>query len=404
MPLLSRAQRHRDNPRTASPAQGQANRRAAALPTYEPPAFPLDNFSLRALTELSNGADTRRYEEQLKQSITLLTNNVRDINDRFVKRKGELGRLQKRHASASQNDDDEEGEKTEARKRLRAEEATVERLRDAVPELTAECESAVRDIIDLRVGLEDGRKAIQDTVRRCETEQRRANAPDGDQNRGNRDDEDDYVMGDAKPQLLGPRKILKNEQEKAAADYATRSMEQRYSVDNDYVGFKRLWWDSVHGVDGKPLPDASRWFADNGEDDEEEEDDLVIAEEHISIHCPLSLVIMEEPYTSNVCKHTFNKPAIVQFLRSQPGRRAKCPQTGCSKEISIKDFYDDPVVLRKVRRALAEKERQDADEEDEDGDEDGEEEGDSSIMQPSGVKAEAARDRGNQLIADLVGN
>jgi hypothetical protein len=32
-----------------------------------------------------------------------------------------------------------------------------------------------------------------------------------------------------------------------------------------------------------------------------------------------------------VCKHTFNKPAIVEFLRQQPEHRAKCPQTGCSK-------------------------------------------------------------------------
>ncbi|KAI1163998.1 zinc-finger of the MIZ type in Nse subunit-domain-containing protein [Nemania serpens] len=406
MPLLSGAQRNRNRgrPRPSSPSQAQQDRRAAQLPDYEPPSFPLNNASRRALAELAKNTDTRVYDEQLKQSITLLTNNVRDINDRYVKRKEELGNLKKQHRSQSEDD----AEDTEARKRARAEEAAVVRLREVVPALTAECDGAIRGVIDLRIELEDGRKAILDTVRKTEAELERANAADrgqeGGENGGKTEDGDDgdFVMGNARHELQGPLRIWKNEQEKAAADYATRSLEQRYAVNNDYIGFKRLWWDAAHGVDGKPLPDASRWFTGNhagGSDDEgDEEEDLVIAEEHISIYCPLSMVVMEEPYTSTVCKHTFNKPAIVQFLRSQPGHRAKCPQTGCNKEISIKDFYDDQVMLRKIRREQAEKERQHVDDEDEDG---ADVDGDSSMLQPHSVKAERARDRGNQLLADL---
>ncbi|KAJ8104631.1 hypothetical protein ONZ43_g7758 [Nemania bipapillata] len=398
MPLL---QRNRGRPRPSSPSHAQQNRRAVRLPEYEPPEFPLDNASRRALAELSNNLDTRKYEEQLKQSITLLTNNVRDINDRYVKRKDELDNLKKKHRSQSEDD----GEDPVERKRARLEEAAVMRLREAVPTLTADCESAVRQVIDLRVELEDGRKAIKDTVQKVEVELENANAADEDQehSQNGAKNEDDFILGNTRHRLLGPLKILKHEQEKAAADYATKSLEQRYAVDNDYIGFKRLWWDAVHSVDGKPLPDASRWFShnnDGGDDDDEDQDELVIAEEHISIYCPLSMVIMEEPYTSTVCKHTFNKPAIVQFLRSQPGHRAKCPQTGCNKEFSIKDFHDDPVMLRKVRRAQAEKERQNGDDEDEDG-ADAEEEGDSSVLHPESVKAERARNRGNQLLADL---
>lgn len=341
MPLLSGAQRNRNRgrPRPSSPSRAQQDKRAAQLPDYEPPSFPLNNASRRALAELAKNTDTRVYEDQLKQSITLLTNNVRDINDRYVKRKEELANLKKQNRAKSEDD----AEDTDARKRARAEEAAIVRLREAVPALTTECESAIRGVIDLRVELEDGRKAILDTVRKTEVELERANAADkgqeGGENRGKTDDDDDddgdFVMGNAQQGLLGPLRIWKNEQEKAVADYATRSLEQRYAVDNDYIGFKRLWWDAAHAVDGKPLPDPSRWFTGNhagGDDDEDdEEEDLVIAEEHISIYCPLSMVIMEEPYTSTVCKHTFNKPAIVQFLLSQPGHRAKCPQTGCSK-------------------------------------------------------------------------
>ncbi|KAI0105057.1 zinc-finger of the MIZ type in Nse subunit-domain-containing protein [Nemania sp. FL0031] len=401
MPII-----HRGRQRPSSLSHAQQSRRTTQLPEYEPPQFPLDNATRRALAELANNTDTRRYEEQMKLSITLLTNNVRDINDRYVKRKDELDNLKKKNRSQSEDD----GEDTETRKRARTEEAAVMRLREAVPALTAECEGAVRDVIDLRVELEDGRKAIRDTVHKVEAElekaiaAERANRARERAQDGPKSENDDAVMEEEVPQprILGPLKILKHEQQKAAADYATRSLEERYAVDNDYIGFKRLWWDAVHSADGKPLPDASRWFTGNntGGDDEgeDEEEELVIAEEHISVYCPLSMVVMEEPYTSTACKHTFNKPAIVQFLRSQPGHRAKCPQTGCSKEISIKDFYDDQVMLRKIKRAQAEKERHGDDDEDEDG---ADVEGDSSMLQPQSVKAERARDRGNQLLADL---
>ncbi|KAI0968128.1 zinc-finger of the MIZ type in Nse subunit-domain-containing protein [Xylaria arbuscula] len=403
MPLISGAQRNRGRPRPSSPAHAEPSRRIARLPDYEPPSFPLDPALRRELVELSNNADTRKYEEQLKQSITLLTNNVRDINDRYVKKKHELDKLRKKHRSQSEDG----GEDPEAKNRGHAQEEAVMRLREAVPALTAECDGAVREVIDLRVELEDGRQAIQDTVRKVEAESANANAAgegqeEDDENVAKEEDGEDVVMRN-RPGIKGPLRILKHERKKATADYATKSLEQRYAVDNDYIGFKRLWWDAVHAVDGKPLPDASRWFARNDADEEDdEEEDLVIAEEHISIYCPLSMVVMEQPYTSTVCKHTFNRPAIVQFLRGQLNHRAQCPQTGCSKEISITDFYDDQVMLRRIKREQAEKERQDGEDEEEDGvdmDEDGD--GDTSELQPRSVKAERARDRGNQLLASL---
>ncbi|KAI0428464.1 hypothetical protein F5Y09DRAFT_287789 [Xylaria sp. FL1042] len=403
MPLISGAQRNRGRLRASTPSHAQENRRTARLPDYEPPSFPLDSASRRELAQLSNNTDTRKYEEQLKQSVTLLTNSVRDINDRHVKKKHELDKLRKKQRSQSED----LAEDPEATNHGHAEEEAVQRLRQAAPALTVECESAVREVIDLRVGLEDSRKAIQVTVRKVEAEAERAKAAEEDQENNDeneaRDEDDDLVMPHRQHDILGPLRILKNEQEKAAADYATRSLEQRYAVDNDYIGFKRLWWDAVHAVDGKPLPDASRWFTGNNpganDDGDEEEEDLVIAEEHISIYCPLSMVVMEEPYTSRVCKHTFNKPAIVTFLRDHMGHKATCPQTGCSKEVSIKDFYDDQVMLRRIKRAQAEKERREVEEEDENGADI--EDGDTSVLQPHSVKAERARDRGNQLLASL---
>jgi E3 SUMO-protein ligase NSE2 len=66
------------------------------------------------------------------------------------------------------------------------------------------------------------------------------------------------------------------------------------------------------------------------------------------------------------------------------------------KEVNIKDFYDDQVMLRQIKRAQAEKERRDEDDEN-----DVDADGDSSMMQARNVKSEGGRDRGNQLLADL---
>ncbi|KAI0155127.1 hypothetical protein GGR57DRAFT_501722 [Xylariaceae sp. FL1272] len=400
--LMSRAQRDRERGRpslASASSNNQRNPRQATLPDYEPPSCPLDNQSRRALAELvTNHADSRKYEEQLKQSISLLTTSVSDINDRYEKRRSTLKRIQDRRRRQAEEGGEDANKKSE---RERAEEAATVRLRETVPSLTQDCERAVREVIDLRVELEDGRQAMQDTLHRAEGESNNAAQRE-------RDNADDDAMEDAKSTVLGPLRILKEQKKKAAEDYATKSMEQRYAVDNDYIGFKRLWWDAAHGTDGKPLPDASRWFARNdGEDEEEEdgEDDLVIAEEHVSIYCPLSMVIMTEPYTSRTCKHTFNKPAIVQFLRSQPNHTATCPLPGCDKEVSVRDFIDDPVMLRKIERAKAERERRNAED---DGDEHEEEDevdadGDASMQETprQGVKSERAKNRGRQLLANL---
>lgn len=60
-------------------------------------------------------------------------------------------------------------------------------------------------------------------------------------------------------------------------------------------------------------------------------------------------------------------------------------------------------MLRKIKRAQAERERQGMDDDDDDDENkvDVDEDGDESMVQPSSVKAERARDRGNQLLADL---
>ncbi|KAI1079930.1 zinc-finger of the MIZ type in Nse subunit-domain-containing protein [Whalleya microplaca] len=386
--LLSGLERKRQRPSTSSTSHTQQQSQGPAeLPDYEPPSCPLNTTARRALAELSTNQDTRKYEAQLKQSLKLLGDSVRDINDTYTDRKETLKRLQEKRG--------EDGEKND---RERAVEKAVLALRADVPQVTEKCDQAVREVIDLTIELEDGRAALQETVRKAELES--ANAVPRRADRGEEDEDEEDNMMDAPPEITGPLRLLEAEKDKAAAVYASKTLYEKYGLNNDYVGFKRLWHDAAHGSDGKPLPDASKWFTQYGAEADDDDDDLIVAEERLDIHCPLSMVVMEEPYTSRKCKHTFEKKSIVEFLRgNHGGRRARCPQTGCNEEVSIKDFYPDQIMLRKIKRAQAVQNRDMEDDEDDvnsDGDES------MKLTQGRNIKAEReGRGKGAQLLMEI---
>jgi len=119
-----------------------------------------------------------------------------------------------------------------------------------------------------------------------------------------------------------------------------------------------------HGPDAPPVPHANTWFpednadrssgsrrrrhGDNTNDDDDDDDEVIIARATTNLKCPITLQMFKEPYSNNVCKHTFEKSAILDYHRenavafmppSQRGRgqrqhaqgpkQVKCPQTGC---------------------------------------------------------------------------
>ncbi|KAI0174230.1 zinc-finger of the MIZ type in Nse subunit-domain-containing protein [Pestalotiopsis sp. NC0098] len=377
---------------SSSRGGGRTQQDKIQMPEYEPPSFALDTNARHALAELSrNTTDARRYGAELEKSVRLLGESVGEVNDRLQDRKETLAaRLEKRKDSG-----DEEDEDTKA---LRA---AVDMLRQEAPGLTRRCDEGVRQVIDWMVEMEDARTAAANTVQEVEQEsigvetraqaaQARANwraqererridsgqlNDDDEEEEEEKDqDEEEDADNDVGERLKGPLKRLRENKARLQADYEGKTPYQRYGLNNDYIQFKKQWHEAAHR-DGKPLPDASKWFSsrnhDSGEDEEEEEedDDLIVAREKKDIRCPLSLVIMQEPFTSSKCNHTFEKTAIMEFLRSQPGRSTRCPQTGCSKEVSIRDFSLDHSMLRQIKRAQRQEANDDDDDDDEEEDE-----------------------------------
>lgn len=311
--LLTGAERNRKRPAASSSSAQHSAHGFAELPEYEPPDFPLNETSRRALAGLVKSTESREYPAHLRESYELLKDSVRDTNDHYILRRGQLKNMQEKRRERNADAEPNEHEHQLAQ--------AVEALRDTVPELSKTCEASVRAIIDWEVELDDEEKALNQAVAQLEEDfSLYAEAV-----RENPDDEP--------PRPAGALALFAEARDVLQAEYASTTMYQRYGQNNDYIHFKKLWHDAVHADDGKPLPEATRWFGhgDAGGDDDDEDDDLIIAGEIKDFRCPLSMQVMKNPYTAPACKHTFEKAAIYEYLGPQPGRVVQCPQTGCAK-------------------------------------------------------------------------
>ncbi|KAL2170234.1 hypothetical protein VTG60DRAFT_5102 [Thermothelomyces hinnuleus] len=361
--LLQRTRR----PDARAPGVPEVEDAPLELLPYEPPSYPMDASIKQKLASLSNNRETdssrRQYEKHLSKSSTYLFESVGSINDILYARKRSLAHMaEKRRAHGEEAKNDNE---------VSLEEYVAE-LEATINELTDSSEEALRWVIDCRAELEDHQAVLEKVMEGLNTQQPRpepkqrntkerasrrrvVGSDDEDQEAQEpEDDEDDDATPEDVPPLVGVKELLEAARKAKADEYAALSAHQRYALNNDYISFKRAWHDALHPEDQVPLPDPSTWFDEHGRPtkgtvpDANEDDDLVVEREIIDLKCPLSLQIMKEPYSNHKCKHTFEKSAILEFIRSNGGV-AKCPV--CSKDLRIKDFYLDEVILRKVKRA-----------------------------------------------------
>lgn len=77
--------------------------------------------------------------------------------------------------------------------------------------------------------------------------------------------------------------------------------------------------------------------------------------------CSITGLSLEEPYSSELCKNTFERSAIldkfettaVLYDQSSGGKKLKCPVESCNKIMGSLDFFDNRKVERKVMRSKA---------------------------------------------------
>lgn len=324
---------------SAGPSPTASRAGPTALPGYEPLAFPLDAAACRALGDISSagGVAGGPYEQHLGNVVRRLGTAVGDMHERLRLRQQRLGLL--RQKREGQGIGPEEA-------RL---EEHVRQLERDVGALTEQSERAVRHAIDQRAGLEDEAAVLRDLHADA--------AAESAHNARRRLEEDDAEAGAADSHEQAPASVqsvldaYRRRRADRKAEYDRLAPYQRYAVNNDYAGFKKLWHDAAVGEDGPPLADASRWFTRDGQPvmtsavlsgtgrgpgdaenmDGGSDDDVAVARETISLNCPLTLRVMDEPYSNRKCKHTFEKAAVLEYLSRQPAAEVACPQTGCSQ-------------------------------------------------------------------------
>ncbi|KHO01716.1 Zinc finger, RING/FYVE/PHD-type [Metarhizium album ARSEF 1941] len=379
---MSRLLNRRRPPVTdSSPARAGPS---ASLPRYQPPSCPLNDRARRALGELSDNRGTLSYETHLKDSARHLGLSVGDLHERLRAQIDRLQLLQERREQKGTS-------KTPEEERLEAH--LVELERD-VDELTHESEQSIRDVIDHRAEIEDQSALLRDLYTAAAT----ATAPNTAQSRAHRDTrheptsdgEQDLEQKQDAEAVASTLEAFRKGRASKQAEYQQLTAYQRYGVNNDYAGFKKIWHDAASGHDGPPLPDASRWFRPDGRPvmtrpgantrrstagPAGDDDDIAVAREVLSLNCPLSLRQMEEPYSNVKCKHTFDKSAIWDYLSTARGE-VQCPQTGCCQKFSKasfqQEFYLDEAILRRIQRVMhTQRSLNDMDvEDDEDADQD----------------------------------
>jgi hypothetical protein len=368
----------------------------------------LNEAARRALDQIANNRNTRKFEKHLAKSAELLRDAVGATNDRAYEANERIKEIDARVR-----------EKKIAR--TATDEEAVEyagQLTDEVARVTGELEAALRRNIDCRAELEDEiavLRAVQDGVlresetwrptpvvsrkRKAKRRQRMDSDDEEDDNEEAGEEQEDSEMAgaDNNPPLHGVNNLLERARQTKAEEWSRTDMYRKYASNNDYITFKRTMHDAQNPDDSRPLPHATAWFGPDGQpvlpkvgevavDDGEEE--LQITGGKLDTRCPLSMTELTEPYTSKRCKHSFQKDAILEFIRmwrpGVQGNRCMCPVVGCDKvsgmnqkvsrslltmlqEIKKEDLYHDKVLLRRIerQRAADEQDERSSDEEEE---------------------------------------
>lgn len=363
------SQRRPGRPANNRPRQPRADQHNSLdLPPYEPPNCPLTDDHKRQLNDFCTGRINDTYEKQIAQSAQLLSQSVYGINERVTSRKKTAAQNAERAAKRKHGGDDGEGD-DEAAAAAESAEGEVRKLEGEVLNLATQIEEAMRQAVDMQAMVEDEKSTLRELPHLVIARQQ------GVVEQAQQDREADEEDAEP-PEVPGVPllDVLREAYGAKAAEYDRLSPYEKYAVNNKYIDFRQSWHEGLYqNPDDIPLPDATRWFDRDGrprletrggdqqggagEDEDmdgDEDDDIQIAREKRSLRCPLALAVIQEPYTCRLCKHSFEKSAITEYIKggNGRGRAASCPVSGCHVvNMTLQDLYFDEVLLRRIKRA-----------------------------------------------------
>ena len=85
---------------------------------------------------------------------------------------------------------------------------------------------------------------------------------------------------------------------------------------------------------------------------------IVIGQVEVSLNCPLTKKLMEDPVTNKICSHSFSRQAVFtlirQYQQAHRNKQTRCPIGGCNNKLKEADFEPN----RELERAIRKKERE----------------------------------------------
>lgn len=136
------------------------------------------------------------------------------------------------------------------------------------------------------------------------------------------------------------------------SEYEMKSDADKYHQVQQYVELIQAIWELDHPDDPFVLHEG------DGVDNDE---DIAIVDAQDNLYCPITTTLMDDPYTSSVCHHSFSH-VIIDLIRQQAGQRMECPVAGCRKYIKFSDLSKNRTLAKKVERKRREIELQEEEE------------------------------------------
>ncbi|KAK4055604.1 hypothetical protein OIV83_000150 [Microbotryomycetes sp. JL201] len=133
----------------------------------------------------------------------------------------------------------------------------------------------------------------------------------------------------------------------ALDEYRKKTSRQKYLDNAEYRSFRALIWENLH--EGYMVPDVRKFLPREEGDEEDDDDEVEVGGQIHDFRCPLTLQILQDPYTSKKCPHSFSGHAIREVLRHGP---QACPVAACDKVLTLSDIEQDKALSRRVQAHL----------------------------------------------------
>ncbi|KAK0244388.1 zinc-finger of the MIZ type in Nse subunit-domain-containing protein [Armillaria nabsnona] len=133
---------------------------------------------------------------------------------------------------------------------------------------------------------------------------------------------------------------------KRSQEYSAKTTRQKYAKNERYKAFKQ----AVYEVDhlNEPMPPMTELIDKESGDESDDDDDIEVGGVTQDYKCPITLRVIDEPYTSNICNHSFSKAAIQEMFRNERNAK-KCPASGCRASFKLSDCVLNKDLARKIK-------------------------------------------------------